>query len=162
MDASFPRLRPTTSAILVCVLAAAWLLAAPLAAAQNGCVVSVEPTSGRVGTEFVVRGSGFGEPTIVTVLRNGAVVRETEVELAAETGAFTLSVRTDAAGTWLVRAILPDTECGDEVEFSVLPDTATDDVDATGAEPSIVAPVVLVAGFWLALAATLRFARGKR
>jgi hypothetical protein len=107
-------------------LAATWLVAAPTVAAQGDCVVSVEPTSGTVGTEFVVTGSGFGEPTIVTVFRNGTQVSETEVQLDADTGSFTFEVTADAAGTWLVRAILPESECGDEVEFAALANTSTE------------------------------------
>ena len=112
--------------LLVVGLAAAWLMAAPTVAAQGECVVSVEPTSGTVGTEFTVSGSGFGEPIIVTVFRNGTQVSETEVQLDADTGSFTFEVTADAAGTWLVRAILPESECGDEVEFAALANTSTE------------------------------------
>lgn len=120
-------LHPRRIARLVVVgLAATWLMAAPTVAAQGECVVSVEPTSGTVGTEFTVSGSGFGEPTIVTVFRNGTQVSETEVQLDADTGSFTFEVTADAAGTWLVRAILPESECGDEVEFAALANTSTE------------------------------------
>jgi hypothetical protein len=105
--------------------AGAWLLAAPAAWAQGDCHVSVQPTSGTVGTVFVVSGSGFGESTVLTILRNGSVVSEEEPELEAETGSFTVRVTADAAGTWEARAVLPESECAGKASFTVLPDSAT-------------------------------------
>jgi hypothetical protein len=145
------------------VLGVWWLIAAPAVFGQGMCHVSVEPTSGRVGTVFVVQGEGFGEPTIVTVLRNGTQVLETEVELQPrETGSWRLDVRGDAAGTWLVRAILPESECGDEVEFSVLPDTSTVGRPEPVLEPPPIAPLLMAGMLGVALTSLRALARYRR
>jgi hypothetical protein len=150
-------------ALATCVLAVWWLIAAPAVFGQGDCVVSVEPTSGRVGTVFAVQGEGFGEPTIVTVLRNGTQVLETEVELQPrETGAWRLDVRADAAGTWLVRAILPESECGTEVQFSVLPDTSTAGGPERVSEPSAIAPLLVAGSLGVALGSMRALARERR
>ena len=129
------------------VLALAALAAAALpVAAQGDCHVSVSPSSGAVGTVFTVTGTGFGEPTVLTVFRNGVEVSETEVELTTDTGAFSHEVTADAAGTWLARAILPESECGGEAEFTVLVNTSTDAASPTPTF-SVQHGVVLAAAF---------------
>jgi hypothetical protein len=102
----------------------------------------------------VVSGSGFGsaEPTIVTVFRNGTQVSETEVQVDADTGSFTFEVTADAAGTWLVRAILPESECGDEVEFAALANTSTEvEVRPVDSGSGSVAPLLAAVALGLLL-----------
>jgi hypothetical protein len=143
---SIPSLRPLLR-IAGLLLALAALAAAALpVTAQGDCHVSVSPTSGAVGTVFTVTGTGFGEPTILTVFRNGVELSETEVELSAETGAFSHEVTADAAGTWLARAILPESECGGEAEFTVLVNTSTD-AGSPGSTFGVHHGVVLAAAF---------------
>ncbi len=131
MPNSFPSRRPLLRIAGAALAIAGLAVAAIPVAAQGDCHVSVSPSSGSVGTVFTVSGMGFGEPTVLTVFRNGVEVSETEVELSAETGAFTHEVTADAAGTWLARAILPESECGGEVEFTVLVNSATEEPKPT-------------------------------
>ena len=150
MPNSYPS-RPSGLRIAGSVLAIAGFAAAALpVAAQGDCHVSVSPDSGSVGTVFTVSGTGFGEPTILTVFRDGVEVSENEVELTAETGAFTQEVTADAAGTWLARAVLPESECGGEVEFAVLPNSAAE-ARTDGYAGTAVPPAAVVAAACLGL-----------
>ena len=108
----------------VATLAALWLLTAPMVAAQD-CVVTVEPSSGTVGTEFVVTGSGFNVRHGVSIFRNGTHVSRHEVEPQGENGTWTLEVTADAAGTWEATAVEPE-GCGAEDTFTVLANTSTE------------------------------------
>ncbi len=139
-----------------------------LAAADAGCVLSVDPREEPLGTAFTVTGSGFGEPTIVTIrfsaeevsLTPATKVSEREVDVD-EAGRFTLRLQPlDPAeiGFWVVSAVVPDTECGAETGFHVFgpPDTATDAATGTSG-PS--APGLL---FALAGVVCLTAALGRR
>jgi hypothetical protein len=89
--------------------------------------------------------------------------RRTELELQPrETGAWRLDVRADAAGTWLVRAILPESECGTEVQFSVLPDTSTAGGPERVSEPSAIAPLLVAGSLGVALGSMRALARERR
>ena len=137
------------------------LLAGTGASAQNGCVLNVQPSSGTVGTQFTATGTGFGDPVVVTVLRNGTQVSERRTSPAGATGRFTVRFTATAAGTWLVRAVTPETECGDEVRVTVLADSATDQADAnTRPDQGIIILAVLAAA--AALGLRLGFGAGRR
>jgi hypothetical protein len=131
-------------------------------AAQNGCVLTVQPSSGAVGTRFAATGSGFGDPVVVTLFRNGAQVTERQLQPAGSTGRFTFRFTATGAGTWLVRAVTPETECGDEVRITVMADSATEATAATSGRESTGAAVVVVLAGALGFGVALRSTRRKR
>jgi hypothetical protein len=131
-----------------------------LVAAEGTCILVVEPPEGRLGTHFIVRGSGFGQPTIVTIrfseeevgLTPAITVSEREVDVD-EAGRFTLELHPanpDEMGFWAVSAVVPETECGADAVFHVFgpPDTATGPTsEADGPSPLGLLSVLTGAAF---------------
>ena len=142
---------------LVGALLATLALAGGASAADQGCVLSADPVEGPRGTTFTIAGLGFGEPTLVTILFSKEEVSPLEPRTVAELevdndieGGFTLDLTPediDEAGFWTVRAVVPETECGDDVVVHVFgaPNTATAAAVDPG-EASAAVPLMLVFG----------------
>ena len=127
------------------MLATLGLAAAPGALAQGNCVIELE----RSGGDYVVVGSGFGDPVVVTVFRDGTQVDRAQLTITGFTGSFRYEVDATTTGPYRVLAVTPESECGDELTFTVLPDSATDGMTEPRSSGSNAALAVL------ALAATL-------
>ena len=137
--------RLLTAATVVASLA---LLSAAPAAAQGECAMEVEPSQIRAGESTTVTAIGFAgdaEIEFHIVLEDG----DTDIQrykMDAD-GDFERGFTFEAPGTYTLRLILPESECGAEAQLVVtpLPDTSTASLSTAGEEQdrSLGAPWIL-------------------
>lgn len=106
-----------------------------MAVEASDCDLSVSPTEGPPGTEFVFSGSGYS-PTQFTLRQAGTEPVVFDPELGGVDPWEFPFVATEAeAGRWAVIASIPETECAGKVVIRVnLPDTS---IVAKPTEPPI-------------------------
>lgn len=105
------------------------------------CNVTVEPTSVRVGEEFVVSGD-FGGAEIHFVEGEDEAPPEDSEPVATvpqDESSFSLTFTAEAGdeGTWTIWALIPESECGDSAILTIqgaVPDTALQPTTAPVAE----------------------------
>lgn len=147
------------TAILGSLLLMGVMGASPILAAEpEACSLSVTPSHGPPGTEFIFSGSGY-TPTHLTLKQRGSEPRVTELDLKGADPFQIPVVATEAeAGHWTVIASIEGTECAGRASINViLPDTAplseSPAVDAP-AQPVVVVAfgllgALFIAGAWL-------------
>ncbi len=116
----------SVTAILASVLVLGAMAVSPtLAAEPETCSLSVTPSEGPPGTEFVFSGSGY-TPTHLTLKQRGSPPRVTELDLEGADPFEIPVLATEAeAGRWTVIASIEGTECAGRASINViLPDTA--------------------------------------
>lgn len=137
-----------------------------LGAGPEACSLSVTPSQGPPGTEFIFSGSGY-TPTHLTLKQRGSEPRVTELDLQGADPFEIPVVATEAeAGRWTVIASIEGTECAGRASINViLPDTAPlaappPAVDAPAQPVVLIAfgllGALFIAGAWLL---TRRFGR---
>ncbi len=130
--------RRRTTPLSTAALVALMLAAAPSALAQGDCSVELNRSDGRV----VVTGN-FGDPVVVTLFRDGERIRR--AQLANPVSApFRYEFTATTPGRYRVLVVTPETECGDEASFTVLPATATERPGTPSEASSDTAAAVLV------------------
>lgn len=137
-------MRPMTT-ILASLLLLSVMGASPaLAAEPESCSLSVTPSKGPPGTQFVFSGSGY-TPTQLTLKQRGTKPHAMELDLKGADPFQIPFLATEAeAGRWTVIASIPDTECAGRASINViLPDTAP--VAEAPASHAPAQPIVLAA-----------------
>ena len=99
--------------------------AAPALAQSSDCTLTVKPTNGGPGTQFVFSGSGY-QPTSIVLKRDGGPTKTVEVTPGdGDTFTIRLVAGPGDTGRWKAIAIEPGV-CRASVGFSVgLPPTST-------------------------------------
>jgi hypothetical protein len=119
-------MRRTAATVLGVSLLILLPLAGPVAAGSDECQLSVTPTEGPPGTQFVFSGSGY-TPTLLTLRQEGKEPIVQELDLGDEDPfEIELVAMEEHAGRWTAIASIPDTECAGRAVLRVtLPSTAT-------------------------------------
>jgi hypothetical protein len=104
------------------------------------CQVTVEPSTVRVGEEFVVSGNFGGAEIHIVEGENAALPEDSEpvATVPQDEASFALTFTAEAGdeGTWTVWAFIFATECGDSAILTIqaaLPDTAAQPSEGTPA-----------------------------
>jgi hypothetical protein len=149
MKRAATEIRPYDAAILwamrrtaATVLGVSLLILLPIAgtvsAGSAECQLSVTPTAGPPGTQFVFSGSGY-TPTLLTLRQEGKDPIVQELDLGDDDPfRIELVALEEHAGRWTAIASIPDTECAGRAVLRVtLPGTSAL-TDAAGTERSAI------------------------
>jgi len=127
------------------------LAGASSVAAQDECVLTVEPAEAQAGSEFVLHGEGFTPDQLI--LQRGSNEPVTINLSLGDTDPFEIPIgsRTGDEGLWTATALVKGTECSATTNFRVTLQN-TDMIDdlvssPTGGLPLIAYLLVIVGGF---------------
>lgn len=132
-----------------------------LAGASDNCDLTVEPSSGPPGTEFVFSGSGYS-PTELQLTRDGAAPRVVPLSLAgADPFEFSIVAGDDDVGKWKAAAVDATAGCQGIATIRIaLPGTSTLDALAPADKTPVLAAFAGLAGvFMISVAFLLRRSR---
>jgi hypothetical protein len=95
-------------------------------AAQQECLLTVEPRQGRAGTEFELRGRGY-TPDLLTLQRDGGQPVDFPIDLgSADPFVIPIASRDGDEGVWLATVSATEVGCASQATFVVtLPATDT-------------------------------------